>query len=133
MEKTADGRICSGKYQSMNQQKKMIRVKWDLEEAVTLCDLYIKSGRSLNIEKYKIEELSVALNKRAKTKGLVVDEKFRNAAGLSMQIGCIHYVASDGNEGFSNASKIFYEAYKLFENNPLGFNAILEDFYRKYG
>lgn len=112
--------------------KKIIRVKWDLEEAVTLCDLYIKSGRSLNIEKRKIEDLSVVLNERAKIKGLVVDEKFRNVAGLSMQICCIHYVATGGTEGFSNASKIFYEAYELFENNPSEFNSIVEEFYRKY-
>lgn len=49
-----------------------------------------------------------------------------------MQIGCIHYVATGGKEGFSNASKIFYEAYELFEKNLSDFNLIVEDFYRKY-
>lgn len=28
--------------------------------------------------------------------GLVVDEKFRNLNGLKMQIGCIHYVVTEG-------------------------------------
>ena len=110
----------------------MIRVKWDLEEAVALCDLYIKSGCSLNIEKNKLEELSVVLNKRAGIKGIVVDDKFRNVSGLSMQIGCIHYVATEGKEGFSNASKFFYEAYELFESNPSKFNLIVDDFYKQY-
>lgn len=110
----------------------MIRVKWDLEEAVALCDLYIKSERSLNIEKDKIEELSAVLNKRARIKGIIIDDKFRNVSGLSMQIGCIHYVATGGKEGFSNASKIFYEAYELFEKNLSDFNLIVEEFYRKY-
>mgnify|MGYP001078384147 CR=1 FL=1 len=85
----------------------MKRVKWDLEEAVVLLDFYIKSGCTLNINRDKLEELSLVLNKRAKIKGIVVDEKFRNISGLSMQIGCIHYIATDGKEGFSNASKIF--------------------------
>lgn len=48
-----------------------------------------------------------------------------------MQIGCIHYIATDGKEGFSNASKIF-KAYELFESDSTKFNCIAEDFYKKY-
>lgn len=110
----------------------MKRVKWDLEEAVVLLDFYIKSGCTLNINRHKLEELSLVLNKRAKIKGIVVDEKFRNISGLSMQIGCIHYIATDGKERFSNASKIFFKAYELFESDPSKFNCIAEDFYKKY-
>ena len=112
--------------------RKMKRVTWDLEEAVVLLDFYIKSGCTLYINRDKLEELSLVLNKRAKIKGIVVDEKFRNIAGLSMQIGCIHYIATDGKEGFSNASKIFFKAYELFESDPSKFNCIAEDFYKKY-
>lgn len=110
----------------------MIRVKWELEEAVVLCDLYIKSDCLLKKAKRKFKDLSVVLNKRAKINGIVVDEKFRNVSGISKQIGCIHYVATGGTEGFSNVSKIFYEAYELFKNNPLEFNSIVEEFYKKY-
>ncbi len=110
----------------------MIRVKWNMEEAVALCDLYIKSGFSLNIGKNELEGLSAVLNKRAEIKGIVVDDKFRNISGLLMQIRCIHYVTTGGKEGLSNASKIFYEAYELFESNPSEFKMIVDDFYNKY-
>lgn len=112
--------------------RKMIKVRWDIEEAVALCDVYIKTGRSLSVDRSILEKLSVMMNKRARMKGVTVDEKFRNTTGLSMQIGCIHYVATGGKEGLSNASKVFYEAYNLFEENLKEFNSIVNGFYEKY-
>jgi len=49
-----------------------------------------------------------------------------------MQIGCIHYVVTDGKEGLSNVSKIFYEAYDLYKKEPMKFNQMIEEFYCKY-
>lgn len=110
----------------------MIRVKWDLDEAVALCDLYIKSGKTINIDENSIEALTVMLNKRAHLKGLVVDDKFRNHHGISMQIRCLHFVATDGKEGLANGAKIFYEAYDLYVNHNEKFCSIVDDFYLKY-
>lgn len=110
----------------------MIRVKWELEEAVVLCDVYLKAGRSMNVDIDILQNLSLVMNKRAKIKGIKVDEKFRNVTGLSMQIRCIHYVATKGKEGLSNVSKVFYDAYDLFENDLDTFEAIVADFYSKY-
>ncbi len=91
----------------------MIKIKWDLEEAVALYDLYFKSGQILTIDMDKVNELSAIMKNRARIKGLAIDEKFRNVTGLTMQIGCIHYVVTNGNKGLSNVSKVFYEAYDL--------------------
>lgn len=110
----------------------MVKVKWDLDEAVILCDAYIKSGKTMNVKKSILENLSILLNKRAKEKGMIVDEKFRNIYGLSMQIRCIHHIATNGREGLSNVGKIFSEAYDLSENNPKEFYSIVDDFYQKY-
>lgn len=110
----------------------MIKVNWDLEEAVVLFDVYFNSGSTMNVEDAILIELSNKYKKRAKEKELVVDEKFRNLAGLKMQIGCIHYVVTDGREGLSNASKLFYDTYKLYKSNPRIFHEIAEDFYCKY-
>ena len=110
----------------------MIKVKWDLEEAVALYDLYLKSGQTLSVDADKLNELSEIMKNRATIIGLTVDEKFRNLTGLSMQIGCIHYVVTEGREGLSNVSKVFYDAYDLYKEYPYKFNEIVEDFYCKY-
>lgn len=94
--------------------------------------IYIKSGQKMNIEKKTLEELSVLLNKRAKEKEMIVDEKFRNIYGLSMQIRCIHYIATNAKKGLSNVGKFFYEAHDLLEKAPEEFYSIVEDFYKKY-
>ncbi len=110
----------------------MRRIHWDLEEAVALYDLYFKSGQTLSVDKNKLEQLSEILNRRAQLKGWIVDNKFRNVTGLSMQIATIHYIVTGGKEGLKNSSKIFREAYDLYRNNPMKFNDILEIFYAKY-
>jgi len=44
----------------------------------------------MNIKKVFLNKISILLNRRAKEKGLTVDDKFRNVDGLSIQIRCIH-------------------------------------------
>lgn len=75
----------------------MVKVKWDLEEAVVLYDLYFKSGATLSVDTEKLNELSAIMKNRAAVKGVQIDEKYRNVTGLTMQIGCIHYVVTDGS------------------------------------
>lgn len=107
----------------------MIRVKWELEEAVALFALYFAH------ESYTQEDLaklSAAYNKRAKLLGLKIDAKFRNVNGLSKQMGCITYVVTNGEHGFSSASKLFYDTYKLYQTLPDVFATILQEFNEKY-
>ncbi len=110
----------------------MLKVKWDLEEAVALYDLYRREGCTLNVPKEELEKLSKIYRKRAKILGLKVDDKFRNLSGLSMQIGCIHYVVTDGKEGFSNAGTLFYQVDDLFHTKPEIYQMILDEFYQRY-
>lgn len=44
----------------------------------------------------------------------------------------IHYVVTDGKEGMSGASKLFYQTYDLYKNNPENFQKICNHFYDKY-
>ena len=64
--------------------------------------------------------------------GIQTDTKFRNINGLSMQLGCITYIVTDGKHGFSSASKLFYETYDLYKTNPELFASILQEFKDKY-
>ena len=110
----------------------MIKVKWELEEAVALVDLYFRNGQSIDVSIEHLESLSQLYVKRANTLGLSIDEKFRNIAGLKIQLACIHYVATNGKEGMSNASKLFYQTCDLYREDPKRFNTILRSFYEKY-
>lgn len=111
----------------------MKRINWDLEEAAALYDLYFKFGQTLSVDKDKLEQLSEILNRRAKLKGWIVDDKFRNVTGLSMQVATIHYIVTDGKEGLKNSSKMFREVYDLYKEDPEKFYGIVEEFYLKYG
>lgn len=107
----------------------MLRVKWELEEAVALFTLYFSDTKYTREDLLK---LSAAYNKRAKLLGIKTDEKFRNINGLAMQMGCITYVVTNGEHGYSSASKLFYETYKLYQTLPDVFATILQEFNEKY-
>ena len=94
--------------------------------------MYFKSGQTLSVDKDKLEQLSEILNRRANLKGWVVDEKFRNVTGLSMQVVIIHYIVTGGKEGLKNSSKMFREVYDLYKEDQEKFDTIVEEFYLKY-
>ena len=110
----------------------MIKVQWELEEAVALFDIYFKNGGNLNVSEDILVNLRDIYIKRAQKNGIIIDEKFRNLSGLKIQLGCIHYVATAGREGMSNASKLFYDTYELYKNDVEKFQQILKEFYIKY-
>lgn len=108
----------------------MIKVRWTEEEAVALFDLYFREGMNAPIE--QIVHLSQIYRKRAECLGLVIDEKFRNVSGLKMQLACIHYVVTEGREGMSNASKLFYKTYEMYLRDKKRYLSILTSFYESY-
>lgn len=110
----------------------MIKVKWELEEAVALVNLYFENGKSTDVPLERLKALSQLYAKRANALQLAIDDKFRNVAGLKIQLACIHYVVTNGNEGMSNASKLFYQTCDLYWEDPDRFNKILRSFYEKY-
>ena len=110
----------------------MIRVPWELEEAVVLMDLYFKHGSTLSIPNDELLNLSNLYRNRATMLGIHVDDKFRNLSGMKMQLGCIHYVVTGGKEGMSGASRLFYQTYDLYRDDPKLFKYICNEFYDKY-
>ena len=67
----------------------MIRVRWELEEAVALMNLYFRYGATLGVPNDDLLKLSQIYRNRANILGLNVDDKFRNLSGMKMQLGCI--------------------------------------------
>ena len=110
----------------------MIKVKWDIAEAVVLIDAYMKAGETPEVSEDTLLLLADMYKKKATEYGIEYDEKFRNLTGLKMQLQCVRYVVTEGKEGMANASKVFYEAYDLFKNNRSTFDWIKDDFYHRY-
>ena len=110
----------------------MLKINWTLEEAVVLFDLYFQNNTGFSIPDEKLLWLSEMYQNRARQIGLVVDSKFRNLPGLRLQLGCVHFVVTNGREGMSNVSQLFYETYDLYKTDPNRFQQIVKEFYRKY-
>ena len=110
----------------------MIRVPWDLEEAVALLDLYERYGGTGTVPRSELENLSLLFQNRAQALGIITDGKYRNLSGLQLQLACMHYVATDGQHGMSSASQLFYQTYDLYKNDPDKFRQIRDEFYRRY-
>ena len=106
----------------------MIKINWSVEEAVALFYFYFNGLTS----KHDLKKLSAAYKKRAVMLGIRTDAKFRNINGLSMQLGCITYIVTDGKHGFSSASKLFYDTYHLYKTSPEVFSRIFKEFNDKY-
>lgn len=109
----------------------MIKVKWQLEEAVALYSLYFQYGGP-NIPDDVIDYLSGMYQNRAKMLGICKDDNFRNKAGIKMQLRCIQHVVTGKDRGMSNAGKLFYETYKLYREDRKKFEEIAESFFEKY-
>lgn len=110
----------------------MKRIQWGEDEAVALYNLYFKYGETGTAPAEELECLTNACIKRANLLELNPDSKFRNRAGLSMQLACIHYVVTGGDAGLSSASKLFYETYNLYKDNRAAYDAILIQFTADY-
>ena len=110
----------------------MNRIKWDVEEAVALMQLYFDNDCKISVDSEQVENLSKIMKQRAAILGFYVDDNFRNITGLEMQLACIHYVVTDGKEGLQNASTLFYETYDLYLKCPKIFSRIYDEFVEKY-
>ena len=112
----------------------MIRVKWDIEEMVALCDLYLKNKKSLVLDmNSELLKLSTILNKRADMLGIEHDDKFRNLSGLKMIMENIRFVDEQGKDGLANTSNMACYIVYMSRVDKQRFYEILKDFYRKYG
>ena len=111
----------------------MKRIKWELEEAVAIVDLYFRFERgTVSNLKSELSELSRILNRRADMLGIVHDEKFRNLNGITCVFQNVRYYATNGRRGLSAVGKLQRDTVSMYRNEPEKFNAILESFREKY-
>ena len=81
-----------------------LRILWDRDEALILLDglLSVLNGEQPRLK--AVKSVSEELRKRAVDKGIEIDEVFRNTNGISMQMGVMEYIYTDGEHGLKKSS-----------------------------
>lgn len=101
----------------------MKRVIW--EEAALLVDTYRRIEATPSQKNELLHQLSDVLRKRAISKGLEIDERFRNFNGIKFQYELLRYLMMDGEQELSgNAAKTIAEVAELYRSEPERFNKI---------
>ena len=104
----------------------MKRIIWDEEEAALLVDTYRRIEATPSQKNELLHQLSDVLRKRAISKGLEIDERFRNFNGMKLQYELLRYLMTDGEQGLSeNVAKTIAEVAELYRSEPEKFNKIL--------
>ncbi|MDY4877983.1 MAG: hypothetical protein SO163_03860 [Dialister sp.] len=104
----------------------MKRIIWDEEEAALLVDTYRRIEVTPSQKNELLHQLSDVLRKRAISKGLEIDERFRNFNGMKLQYELLRYLMTDGEQGLSeNVAKTIAEVAELYRSEPEKFNKIL--------
>lgn len=106
----------------------MRNTKWNKYEAALLIDGYNRVANG------KISRKEVALNisERLRYSGLVDSETYRNVNGITLQLGAIEFLMTDGAHGISHVSNLFREIVELYKENQAAFLILLEEAKTKY-
>lgn len=104
----------------------MIRIQWDKYEAALLLDYCIKVENKELPRTKAIAIVSQTLRHRAVSKGLSIDDIFRNENGIGMQMSAMRNCYLGKEQGLT-ISKLFYEIVALQKEDPDAFYRILEE------
>lgn len=104
----------------------MKRIIWDEEEAALLVDTYRRIEAAPSQKNELLHRLSDVLRKRAISKGLEIDERFRNFNGMKFQYELLRYLMTDGEQGLhGNVAKTIAEMAEIYRSEPEKFENIL--------
>lgn len=101
------------------------RIMWDKYEAAILLEAVLKIENNSESKGNAIERVSRQLRSMAQNRGLSIDDTYRNANGISMQITAMKATAFDIDCKMKSHSKVFCEVVELYYTNKSEYNAIL--------
>lgn len=103
-----------------------LRIKWDEYEVALLVHYYCKIQEgAISFEDATIE-LSDRLRKKAIRKGLQIDNIYRNTNGMSMKLGNMQYLFTNGQKGLTGYSQLDKKIYEIYKNNNNEFKKIIK-------
>lgn len=101
----------------------MRNTKWNKYEAALLIDGYNRVANG----KISRKEVAVNISERLRYLGLTDGETYRNVNGITLQLGAIEFLMTNGAHGISHVSNLFREIVKLYKEDPAAFNKLFEE------
>lgn len=106
----------------------MRNIAWNKYEVALLIDGYNRAKKGNTSTKDVVMEIS----ERLRTQGLMGDNTYRNVNGVTLQLGAIEFLMTDGAHGISHVSNLFREIVKLYNEDYCEFLKLLEEANKKY-
>lgn len=102
--------------------------KWNKYEAALLIDGYkrVANGHA------SIKEVTMRISERIRPSNLQDCETYRNVNGITLQLGAIQFLMTDGAHGISHVSNLFREIVKLYKEDPTEFARLLDEARQSY-
>jgi|GEM_PF-3371791 len=99
---------------------------WTLGERALLYDMYLACETLPYSEwEIKIKNFSKMLRSAASEVGLAIDDKYRNFAGIRLQLYTILYILTDSKKGISSPSKSTQQICHLYNSNRRQYQQLL--------
>lgn len=101
---------------------------WNRYEVALLIEGYkrLESGDASR------KEVAEEISERLRAQGLIESATYRNVNGITLQIGAIEYLMTDGVHGISHMSNLFREIVELYKENRAAFSILLKEAKIKY-
>jgi hypothetical protein len=108
--------------------------KWDFEEMVAMVDIYMRHKDGTNVQDLNkdLEELSIALNKRADMLGIEKGDNFRNLLGVKDTYRGVKNADNNDETSFGKGGQLRYEVLDFYKRHRREFDIILEHFNDNY-
>lgn len=107
--------------------KKTQQPLWDEYEAVILLDALLAVRNGTMLRKDAIEEVSHSLRQRALSMGQDIDDRFRNVAGIGMQMEKMEYAFTNGEDGMKFPPALFNRIAKLYKEDWSRYQNLLRE------
>ena len=104
-----------------------LRIPWDIEEAVLMLDMLLKSIDGKLTRKEAIRQVSEKLRRRAVNRGITIDDIFRNENGITFQMSALEVAYTGRKTKLKQPTKLFVETVNLYRNNRELYEEILKE------
>ena len=104
-----------------------LRIPWDIEEAVLMLDMLLKSFDGKLTRKEAIRQVSEKLRRRAVNRGITIDDIFRNENGIAFQMSALEVAYTGIKTKLKQPTKLFVETVNLYRNHRELYEEILKE------
>ena len=102
------------------------RIVWDEHEQAVLLQALVDVLNHEIERKQAIAEVSKRLREEAELRGIVIDEKFRNENGISLQMNCLEYAYTGGKTGLHVTRGWYFDIVNTYQNDQNVFVELLK-------